>query len=64
MNNLKLLWLGVESHMNKFNSDFHTLKDFFMIHQQCDETVTNYFDILNAARVNTELSKGNLTKHE
>ena len=64
MNKLKFLCAGVDSHINKIYSEFHTLKDFYMICQQSSETVKNYFDRFQSARVNVELSKGNLTKHE
>ena len=35
-----------------------------MTRQQSGEMVTKYFDCFQLARVNAELSKGNLTKHE
>ena len=44
MNKLKFLCAGVDSHINKIYSEFHTLKDFYMICQQSSETVKNYFD--------------------
>ena len=44
INKMKILCMGVDSHINKCYSSFHTLKDFYMTHQQSGETVTNYFD--------------------
>ena len=41
---LKLLCAGVDSHINKFYSEFHTLKAFYMIHQQSGATERKYFD--------------------
>ena len=35
-----------------------------MIRQQSGDTVTKYFDRFKSARVNVELSKGNLIKHK
>ena len=64
MNKLKLLCSVIDSHINKVYFTFHTLKDFYMIRQQSGEMVTKYFDNFKLARVNRELSKGNLTKHE
>ena len=64
MNKLKFLCAGVDSHINKFYSAFHTHKDFYTIRQQSGETATKYFDRFKLAQVNAELSKGNLTKHE
>ena len=56
INKLKFLSAGVDSHINKICSVFHTLKDFYMIHQHSCETVTNYFERFKSAQVNTELS--------
>ena len=64
INKLKFLRAGVDSHINKIYSTFHNLKDFYMIHQNSGDTVTNYSDHFKSSRVNVELSKGNLTKHE
>ena len=64
MKQLKLLCVGVDSHINKIYSEFHTLKTSYMIRQQSDETMTKYFDRLKLARVNAQLSERNLTKHE
>ena len=64
MNKLKFLCECVESHINKFYSNFHALKALYMIHQQSGETVTNYLDFLKVAQASKELSRGNLTKHE
>ena len=64
MNKLKFLCAGVDSHINKFYSEFHTLKAFCMIRKQSGDTVTKYFDRFKLARVNEESSKGKLTKHE
>ena len=61
---LKLLCAGVDSHINKFYSEFHTLKAFCMIHQQSGATVRKYFDRFKSAQVNAELSKVNVTKNE
>ena len=44
MDKLKFLCEGVDYHINKFYSAFHTLKAFYMILQQSGETVTKYFD--------------------
>ena len=44
MNKLKLLCAGVDYHINKFYSKFHTLKVFYMICQHSGETVTEHFD--------------------
>ena len=44
MNDLKLMFVGVDSHINKFYSAFHTLKVFYMIRQNTGETVTKYSD--------------------
>ena len=63
MNELKCLCAGVDSHIDKIYSAFHTLKDFYMIRQQSGEMVTKYFNSFKLARVNEELSKGNLIKH-
>ena len=35
-----------------------------MIHQHSGDMVTHYYDQFKSSRVNVELSKGNLTKHE
>ena len=64
MNKLKLLCAVFDSHINNFYSVFHTLNYFYMIRQQGGKTVTKYFDCFKPSRVNEELSKGNLTKHE
>ena len=64
MDKPEYLCADVDSHINKMYSAFHTLKDFYMIHQQSGETAKNYFDCLKVAQVNVELSKGKLTKHE
>ena len=44
INKLKLLCEVVESHINKFNSAFHTLKAFYIIRQHSGETAKKYFD--------------------
>ena len=54
MNKLKFLCAGVDSHIYKFYSAFHTLKDFYMIRQQSGDTVTKYFDRFKLARFNVE----------
>ena len=64
MNKMELLCAGVDSHINKFYSIFHTHKNFYMILQQTGETVTKYFDNFKSAGVNSEISKGKLAKHE
>ena len=64
MDELKLLCAGVDYHINTFYYKFHTLKAFYTIRQKSGETVTKYFDHFKSARVNAELSKKNLTKHE
>ena len=51
-NKLKLLSAGVDSHINKIYSAFHTLKDLYMISQQNGETVRKYFDRFKSAKVN------------
>ena len=44
INKLRLLCAGVDSHINKFYSAFHTLKAFYVIRQQSGERVMKYFD--------------------
>ena len=41
---LKLLCAGVDSYICIVYYEFHTLKDFYTIHQQSGEMVTKYFD--------------------
>ena len=64
MNKLKLICAGFDYHINKIYSTFHTLKSFYMMRQQSGETVTKYFDRFKPERVNVEIPKRNLTKHE
>ena len=63
MNKLKLLCGGVDSHINKMFSAFHTLKDFYMTRQQSGDTVTKYFERFKVSRFNAELFKVNLAKN-
>ena len=64
MNKLKLLCAAVDSHINKIQSTFHTIKKFYLIRKHSGKMVTKYFDRFKAARVNAELSKEDLTKKE
>ena len=62
MNKLKLLFAGIDSHINKIYSAFHTLKDFYTILQQRGETVKNIFAVLKLNDLTRNCPKETLLK--